>query len=118
MLGSFGPRIFDPGRTHFVGACAHALLEFAAAHIPLRKAAILAGKGLGVRFGFDKIEIRHELYGFELKGNTLGVLGLGNIGRRLAKRALSGFDMRVMGYDPYVDAADLNEGIEMAERLI
>ena len=56
--------------------------------------------------------IRHELYGFELAGRTLGILGLGNIGSRLAKRALYGLEMRVIGYDPYVEAAHLPDGVE------
>jgi D-3-phosphoglycerate dehydrogenase len=37
----------------------------------------------------------------ELWNKTLGLIGLGRIGRGVAKRAL-GFDMRVLAYDPYV----------------
>ena len=39
--------------------------------------------------------------GTELCKKTLGIIGLGRIGREVAKRA-QGFDMRVVGYDPYV----------------
>ena len=42
----------------------------------------------------------------ELKGLTLGIIGVGNIGRRVAHLA-RGFDMRVLGYDPYVPADEL-----------
>ena len=45
---------------------------------------------------------RSELVGNELKGKTLGVVGLGKIGREVIKRAL-GYDMEIMGYDPYVN---------------
>jgi D-3-phosphoglycerate dehydrogenase len=38
--------------------------------------------------------------GTELQGKTLGLIGLGRIGREVAKRSQS-FGMRVIGYDPY-----------------
>ena len=45
---------------------------------------------------------RANLIGNELKGKTLGVVGLGRIGREVIERALS-FDMKIFGYDPYVN---------------
>ncbi len=45
---------------------------------------------------------RHKLIGSELRGKTLGVIGLGRIGREVIKRAI-GYDMSVLGYDPYVN---------------
>lgn len=45
--------------------------------------------------------------GIELTGKTLGILGIGNIGREVAKRAL-GLSMTVIAYDPYVKKTDLN----------
>ena len=47
---------------------------------------------------------RKSLLGTELRGKTLGVVGLGRIGREIARRAQA-FDMAVLGYDPYVPAA-------------
>jgi D-3-phosphoglycerate dehydrogenase len=44
---------------------------------------------------------RLEHFNVGLAGKTLGVVGLGNIGRMVAKRAPA-FDMKVVGYDPYV----------------
>ncbi len=35
-------------------------------------------------------------------GQTLGIVGFGNIGRAVARKALA-FDMRVLAYDPYTD---------------
>lgn len=40
----------------------------------------------------------------DLSGKTLGLLGLGAIGKKVAARA-QGFDMKVMAYDPYWDEA-------------
>jgi len=42
--------------------------------------------------------------GTELGGKTLGILGLGAVGRLVAKQAV-GFAMHVVAYDPYMDAA-------------
>jgi D-3-phosphoglycerate dehydrogenase len=47
---------------------------------------------------------RKSFMGVELKGKTLGIIGLGRIGREVAKRAAA-FEMTILGYDPYVDAA-------------
>lgn len=44
------------------------------------------------------------LMGVEVVGKTLGLLGLGRIGRRVAHICRHGFDMRVLAYDPYVTA--------------
>ena len=45
---------------------------------------------------------RHAFVGSELRGKTLGIVGLGRIGLEVAKRARS-FDMKIMGFDPYVN---------------
>jgi glyoxylate reductase len=42
------------------------------------------------------------LLGHDVHGATLGIVGMGRIGRALAQRA-SGFEMRVLYYDPYCD---------------
>jgi D-3-phosphoglycerate dehydrogenase / 2-oxoglutarate reductase len=55
----------------------------------------------------------HGLEGRELPGRTLGLIGLGMIGRLVARRAVS-FDMRLLGYDPYVnDEQVIGLGIQM-----
>jgi D-3-phosphoglycerate dehydrogenase/microcystin synthetase protein McyI len=41
----------------------------------------------------------------ELEGKTLGVVGLGQIGRETARKAVAAFNMRVLAYDPYVPAS-------------
>lgn len=50
----------------------------------------------------------------ELAGRTLGLVGLGAIGRRVAKVALA-FEMSVVAYDPY--AKDGVDGIELVDDL-
>ena len=44
---------------------------------------------------------RHRFTGFELKGKTVGIVGLGNVGSRLAD-LLSAFGCRLFAYDPFV----------------
>lgn len=48
---------------------------------------------------------RHYFSGSELGGKTLGLVGLGNVGHRVAKFA-RGFDMHVIAFDPYL-ASDI-----------
>jgi len=43
--------------------------------------------------------------GTELRGKVLGLVGLGRIGRRVARLA-AGFEMDVLAYDPYMTEAD------------
>lgn len=44
---------------------------------------------------------RSKLKGTELYGKKLGVIGLGRVGREVAKRAL-GFEMKVSAFDPFI----------------
>ena len=44
-----------------------------------------------------------RLKGVELAGKTVGIVGLGAVGREVAKRA-AGFEVDLLGYDPYVDS--------------
>nr|BBH92045.1 hypothetical protein KTA_02440 [Thermogemmatispora argillosa] len=48
---------------------------------------------------------RTQLGGMELWGRTLGLVGVGEIGRRVARRALA-FGMKVIGYDPFIGPYD------------
>ena len=46
--------------------------------------------------------------GTEVRGKTLGLIGLGRIGSEVAVRA-DAFDMRVLGYDPFISEAAARE---------
>ncbi|MBW2980175.1 hypothetical protein KY360_02040 [Candidatus Woesearchaeota archaeon] len=45
---------------------------------------------------------RKKYKGTELKGKTLGIVGIGNVGKKVAKVALA-LEMDVIGFDPFVD---------------
>jgi D-3-phosphoglycerate dehydrogenase / 2-oxoglutarate reductase len=75
-----------------------ALMLAMARHVPQADASTHAGK-------WEK----KKLMGNELRGKTLGIVGLGSIGREVVKRARA-FEMRIVAHDPYVTpkiAADL-----------
>lgn len=53
--------------------------------------------------GIWRIGVHREgQIGPELHGRTAGLIGVGNVGRRLA-RILNGFEVRLLGHDPYVE---------------
>jgi len=81
-----------------------ALMLAMARHIPQANVSTRAGKWEKKKF-----------LGNELRGKTLGVVGLGSIGREVVKRARA-FEMTILAHDPYVTAkiaADL--GAELAD---
>jgi D-3-phosphoglycerate dehydrogenase / 2-oxoglutarate reductase len=49
------------------------------------------------------LEAYHRYTGLELEGKTVGIVGFGAIGQRVA-RILGGFGSRVLAFDPHVDA--------------
>ena len=59
-----------------------------------------------------KLKIRKNT----LNGKTVGIIGCGNIGSRLATRALA-MEMNVLAYDPYKPAAAFPEGVEVVRDL-
>jgi D-3-phosphoglycerate dehydrogenase len=53
--------------------------------------------------------------GVSLEGKTIGILGLGAIGKQLARR-LAGFDCKILAFDPYADKQfALDNQITLAE---
>ncbi len=87
-----GVLVMNTPRANSVSAAEHAfaLLMALARRLPRADASIKAGE-------WDKT----SFVGQELRGKTLGVLGLGQIGSLLARRA-TGFEMQVIACDPFV----------------
>lgn len=72
---------------------------------------------------FKKVQLHYlEDYRFakmgipktELEGKTLGLVGIGNIGKLVAKKAALGFDMKVLAFDPFA-RGELPEYIQLLE---
>ena len=81
-----------------------ALMFALARQIPQAMASMKAGEWEKKRF-----------MGVELYNKTIGIIGIGNIGKQVAKRALA-LEMNVIGYDPYLSDENANEmGIEKVE---
>src|SRR5665213_4111794 len=56
---------------------------------------------------------KKKFLGNELRGKTLGIVGLGSIGREVVKRAKP-FEMRILGHDPYVSSQNARDlGVEI-----
>ncbi len=66
----------------------------------------------------DRNWTRWNFCGDELTEKTVGIIGLGNIGRRLAEFCRTMFRIRVMAYDPYLSEAEINaRGAEQCSDL-
>ncbi|MCH7786064.1 MAG: 3-phosphoglycerate dehydrogenase [Chloroflexi bacterium] len=128
----------------FVGICRsatnHVDIEAATRHgvavvnTPSRNAQAVAEHALGLMLSLArKIPAAHRyvaegrwqnpvepylsMRGVELAGRTLGIVGLGAIGRRLAA-ICAAIGMTVVAYDPYVDAAPPNVTLKSLDELL
>jgi len=96
------------GNTISAAEHAIALMLSLARHIPAANYALKAGKWE-----------RSKFMGTEVRGKTLGIIGLGNVGSAVARRA-RGLEMKLIGYDPFVSqdhARNLQVEIVPLERL-
>jgi D-3-phosphoglycerate dehydrogenase len=66
------------------------------------------GEGDRMLRSADRSFSREDLMGSELGGKTLGIVGIGMVGRELAKLAHA-FDMHVVAYDPLLNPLTIRE---------
>ncbi|MGW7291297.1 NAD(P)-dependent oxidoreductase [Streptomyces xiamenensis] len=99
---------FAPGRNaastaeHTVG-----LMLAAMRRIPQAHAGVLAGR-------WDSAQFAYEATGLEIEGSTVGLVGAGAVGGRVAA-ALTALGARVLVADPYADPAALPAGVRLVE---
>ena len=64
---------------------------------------------------------RNALMGNEVQGKTIGIVGLGNVGRRIAELCRGLLHMNVLAYDPYLSATEMaargGEKVELDDLL-
>ncbi|MGA1697248.1 MAG: phosphoglycerate dehydrogenase [Ilumatobacteraceae bacterium] len=89
-----GVMVTNAPESNIVSAAEHtiALLMSMARNIPQAHAALVDGRWE-----------RSKWEGVELSGKTLGIVGLGRIGKLVAHRAL-GLGMKILAFDPYISA--------------
>jgi D-3-phosphoglycerate dehydrogenase len=110
-----GILVVNAPRGNIIAAAEHtvALLFSLARWVPQADASVKRGEWTRAKF-----------IGTEVRGKTLGVIGLGNVGSEVAKRA-HGLEMEVVAYDPVVsveraelfnvELVSLNELLERAD---
>jgi D-3-phosphoglycerate dehydrogenase len=50
---------------------------------------------------------RNDLMGSEVQGRTVGIVGIGNVGRRIAELCKGLLGMKVLAYDPYLSREEI-----------
>jgi len=86
-----------------------ALMMALARNIPQANASLKAGQWR-----------RNDFMGIEVRGKTIGLIGLGNVGSEVAKRA-RGLEMKVLAFDPFISkerAANLQVEIVTLEEVL
>jgi D-3-phosphoglycerate dehydrogenase len=88
------------------GGNAHSVAEHALAMlITLSKRIIQADRAIRREPNVN----RNALIGTEVQGKTIGIIGLGNVGRRIAALCKGLLAMNVLAYDPYLSATEMAE---------
>ena len=105
------PVTYAPGRNaRAVAEYTVGMLIAGQRHIAESDAALRQGRWLGTLYAYDRA-------GTELAGKTIGLIGLGQVGTRVAA-LLRAFGVRLLGYDPYIDPDVGRElGVELVKEL-
>ncbi|MSQ24768.1 MAG: phosphoglycerate dehydrogenase [Dehalococcoidia bacterium] len=102
-----GVLVVNAPTANTVAAAEHtvALMLALARHVAQANASLKSGK-------WD----RKSFMGTQLRGKTLGIIGLGKVGSEVARRARS-FEMRLIGMDPFVSKEFAQSlGVEIADK--
>jgi D-3-phosphoglycerate dehydrogenase len=88
------------------GANAEAVAEHVVAMLlSLSKNIPQTDRSLRTERGVD----REVFKGRNAQGRTIGIIGLGEVGRRVARICGKGLEMQVLAYDPYIEEADFRQ---------
>ncbi len=99
------PVFHTPGRNaDAVADLTLAFILMLARHLPAVCSAYRGGEATRVERASDYLEMYTRFTGVELGGLTVGLVGLGAVGREVAAR-LAAFKARLLAYDPYVREA-------------
>lgn len=86
------------------GANAEAVAEHVVAMLlSLTKKIAQTDRSLHTERGVD----REVFKGRNAQGRTIGIIGIGNVGRRVARICGKGIEMQVLAYDPYLTDAEI-----------
>jgi D-3-phosphoglycerate dehydrogenase len=88
-----------------MGRNAHAVSDFAVGLL-IAEARNIARSHMGIKTGVWRKKFSNSEFTPELPGKTVGLFGFGFIGRLVARK-LSGFDVRILVHDTYVDQAEV-----------
>ena len=93
---------------HVIGRTTEAVSDFAIGLLLAEARNIARAHHRLVGGRWDKA-FRNSPFTPELEGKTVGIVGLGEIGRAVARK-LSGFRVTLLAHDPYVDPDRISEG--------
>ena len=101
-----GVRVVNTRGSNSLAVAEHAVMLMMACAKTLNKIQTLYSQG-------QFKQARKTTSSVELGGKTLGLLGLGNIGKNVARIASQGFQMQVLAYDPYQSPDHISHGVTL-----
>ncbi len=100
------PVLYTPGRNADAVADLTIAFMLCLARNVVQVTTLLKGGLMHFENEKDILAVYNRYGGFELGGCTIGLLGLGAVGKKVAQRLVP-FGARIIAYDPYVDANSL-----------